>query len=78
MNAKDIALAAFVILTVVFASMSLSEYSELNCTASTTVTTTVTITCPINRICGSFTYNTSGGPVQVNSVEANNGSVNGQ
>jgi hypothetical protein len=38
----------------------------------------MTTTCPINRICGSFTYNTSGSPLQVDSVIANNESVNGR
>jgi hypothetical protein len=91
MNGKDLALVALVILTVVLASLTLSEYSqvstlnsELSRTASSTLVTTITtvttmtITCPINRFCGSFTYNTSGSPVQVDSVVANNESVNGQ
>jgi hypothetical protein len=91
MNVKDLVLTAFVILTVVFASLTLSEYSQVSTlnsevhrtTSSTLVTTvttvtTMTITCPINRFCGSFTYNTSGSPVRVDSVVANNESVNGQ
>jgi len=81
MNTKDLALVAFVALTLVFASLTLTFYSQDRGAArATTVTTftTVTITCPMNRICGSFTYNTAGNPTEVTSVEASNGSAGGQ
>jgi hypothetical protein len=38
----------------------------------------VTITCPINIVCGSFSYNASGNPTRVTSVEASDGSAGGQ
>lgn len=81
MNAKDFALVAFVALTLVFASLALAFYfQDKGSAAITTVTTftTATITCPINIACGSFTYNKSGNPTEVTSVEASNGSAGGQ
>lgn len=72
---------AFVVLTLVFASLALAFYSQDKGAAPiTTITTftTVTITCPINIVCGSFTYNMAGDPTEVTSVEASNGSADGQ
>lgn len=81
MKGKDLALATFVILTLVFASLALALYSQREgaaATATVTTFTTVTITCPMNIVCGSFSYNTSGNPTEVTSAEASNGSANGQ
>jgi hypothetical protein len=68
-------LGIFVILTLVFASLTVGEYyqvnnlnSRLQSQSRTTVTTTVT--CPLAMICAPFTYSPNH-EVQIVSVEAN-------
>jgi hypothetical protein len=76
-------LAVFVGLTLVFASLTLAEYFQVNSlnsqlsqsksTASQTLTSTVTVTstapCPSGTACGSFTYSPIG-QVKVDSAQA--------
>ncbi len=58
----------------VFASLTVGEYYQVNKTTSTTITTSITtitstIVCPSSVTCGSFTY-TQDGQVQVDYVQA--------
>jgi hypothetical protein len=83
MDAKNLLLGVFVILTVAFASLTLAEYYQVNTlnsklgqikiTSAQTITSTTTITstasCPSNAVCGTFTY-APRGQVQVDSVQA--------
>src|SRR6266853_1134464 len=82
MDAKNLLLGVLVVLTVIFASLTLDEYYQVNTlnsqlqakTASTqtlTSTTTVTSTapCPSSTACGTFTYAPSG-QMRVDSVQA--------
>jgi hypothetical protein len=79
MNTKNLILGVFVILTVVFASLTLNEYSQVNAlnsrlqlmttTATSTTTVTSTLSCPSKTTCGSFIYAPTG-QVQVDSVQA--------
>jgi hypothetical protein len=73
-NAKNLLLGIFVTLTVVFASLTVGEYYQVDKTISTTITTSITtitstIVCPSSVTCGSFTY-TQDGQVQVDNVQA--------
>ena len=80
-NAKSLMLGVFVILTLVFASLTVGEYyqgnslnSQLQNQSRTTVFRTIVstsiVTCPVTMICASFTYMPIP-PVQIVSVEAN-------
>jgi hypothetical protein len=93
MNTKNLLLGIFVILTVVFASLTLNEYYQVNAlssrlqlmttTATSTTTVTSTLSCPSKTTCGSFIYAPTG-QVQVDSVQATEyichtcGAVNGE
>src|SRR5438132_10784558 len=80
MDKKNLLLGVFVILTLVFASLTLGEYHRVNTLNSrlqsqsknmTSVTTVVTtVNCPAYMICASFTSSPNS-EVQVDSVEAN-------
>ncbi len=80
MDTKNLFLGVFVILTVLFASLTLGEYfqvstlnAQLQSKSTQALTSTITITstaqCPSNTACGTFTY-TPRGQVQVDSVQA--------
>jgi hypothetical protein len=80
LNTKDIALVVLVILTVVFASLTASEYyrvSNLGSEPSTTVTTTTTVICPLDSVCPPFTCAPSS-PLRIDLVQASNKTVNGE
>jgi hypothetical protein len=80
LNTKDIALVVLVILTVVFASLTASEYyrvGTLGSEPSTTVTTTTTVICPLDSVCPPFTYAPSS-PLRIDLVQASNETVNGE
>jgi hypothetical protein len=72
MDTKNVLLGVFVALTLVFASLTLEEYSRVTPTQTLTSTTTeiTTFICPSGMVCGSFTYSPIG-QVEVKSVEAN-------
>jgi hypothetical protein len=82
-NARNLLSGIFVILTLVFASLTVGEYfqvndlnSRLQSQSRTTMvqtvvsTTTATVTCPSTMICASFTYSPNS-EVHIDSVEAN-------
>jgi hypothetical protein len=84
-NARNLLLGIFVILTLVFASLTLSEYYQVNTlnsqlqsqsksTVTRTLVSTTTVlttdTCPADMICASFTSSPNS-EVHVDSVEAN-------
>src|SRR5712692_10053321 len=71
MNTKNLLLGIFVLLTVIFASLAISESYKATPTTIITSTTTITttVTSPSNTTYGSFTY-TPTGQVKVDSVKA--------
>jgi|SRR5580704_14565665 hypothetical protein len=77
MNAKSLLLGTFVVLTMIFASLTVGEYYQSQSksmptetqTSTTITTTTSTVICPSNVTCGSFTY-TQDGQVRVDNVQA--------
>jgi len=74
MNARNLLLGIFIVLTLVFASLALNEYEQLNSrsalpvTETTTIPSSATVILP-SKIDGSFTYSPIG-PVKVISVVA--------